>query len=63
MSHYLELKDDNVDNVLFVLKVPCWNELLCGVDAAIPHCNCIGIDDFDAINLSMQLWSAPWRYV
>ena len=35
---------------------------LCGVIAAVPHCDCIVFDDIDALRLSLPLWLAPSRY-
>lgn len=39
-----------------------WDELLCGVDAAVPHCHRFSFDDVDAFHYSPQLWLAPRRY-
>ena len=54
----------NTDFFFFFLvwKVSCSNEFLCGVNAAIPHCDCIGFDDINALNLWRHLRLAPRWY-
>ncbi|KAK4577641.1 hypothetical protein RGQ29_027950 [Quercus rubra] len=41
------------------LRCPVQTSFLCGVNAAIPHCDCIGFDDINALNLWRHLRLAP----